>query len=130
MSQNNLENVSIKSKHPGGRPRISDAEYRGFRVLICLNEFENNKLQERADSVGLGAERNRAVFIRKLITNAKINSIAPISKTALIELNKIGQNLNQLTKLAHSNHEIDSIKIDQIHADIKKISQNLFGENN
>jgi MobC-like protein len=117
----------------GGRPRKLDDEFRGYTCAVSLNEKENSRLIERAESVGLGALKMRASFIRKLIMNAKINSISPISKDALVELNRIGQNLNQLAKLANSNHvaktnlAIDPSQINQIHADIKSIGQNLLG---
>lgn len=120
-----LENVIPKPRNLGGRPRKTDDEYRGYSIMVSLNEFENAKLQERADSVGLGSQKMRSSFIRKLILNAKINSISPISKNAIIELNRIGQNLNQLTKLANSNNQIDPNQIAQIHAEIRNIGQNL-----
>lgn len=119
----------LLKRNLGGRPKKAATEYRFKKIEVSLTDFENQKLQERADSVGLGSKSQRSTFVRKLILNAKINSISPISKTALIELNRIGQNLNQLTKLAHSNATIDASQIAQIHAEIKTIGQNLLGVN-
>lgn len=118
------------SRNRGGRPRKPDAEFRGYNIKVGLNDFEYQKLIDRAESVGLGAARMRSEFVRKLIMNSKINSVPMINKTAIAELNKIGQNLNQLTRLANSNASIDQTQISQIHAEIRTIGQNLLGVSN
>ena len=114
-------------RNRGGRPRKLDAEFRGYSLKVGLNDFEYSKLIARAESVGLGSVRMRSEFVRKLIMNSKINSIPTINKSALSELNKIGNNLNQLTRLANSNQSIDSNQIAQIYASINAIGQNLLG---
>ncbi len=127
-----IENTQIAApiRNRGGRPRKLDDELRGYVCSVSLNQTEYAKLIERAESVGLGALKMRATFVRKLIMNAKINSVPLINKEALSELNKIGQNLNQLTRLANSNASIDPNQIAQIHAEIKAIGQNLLGVTN
>lgn len=127
-----IENTQIASPilSRGGRPRKLDDELRGYVCAVSLNSNEYAKLIERAESVGLGALKMRATFVRKLIMNAKINSVPLINKEALAELNKIGQNLNQLTRLANSNATIDPNQINQIQAEIKTIGQNLLGVTN
>lgn len=114
-------------RNRGGRPRKLDSEFRGYSLKVGLNDFEYRKLIDRAESVGLGAPRMRSEFVRKLILNSKINSVPTINKTAIAELNKLGQNLNQLTRLANSSASIDQAQIAQIHADLNRIGQNLLG---
>lgn len=121
--------ITPQKTKKNGRPKKLEDEIRSFVCAVSLNQTEYAKLIERAESVGLGALKMRATFVRKLIMNAKINSVPLINKEALAELNRIGQNLNQLTKLAHSNATINPNQINQIHAEIKSIGQNLLGVN-
>lgn len=111
-------------RNRGGRPCKLDSEFRGYNIKVGLNDFEYRKLVERAESVGLGSPRMRSEFVRKLILNSKINSVPMINKSALAQLNKIGNNLNQLARLANSNSPINTAQIAQIaqiHADINTI---------
>ena len=127
-----IENTQIAApiRNRGGRPKKLDDELRGYVCAVSMNETEYAKLIERAESVGLGALKMRATFVRKLIMNAKINSVPLINKEAITELNKIGQNLNQLTRFANINATIDASQINQIQAEIKTICQNLLGVTN
>jgi Bacterial mobilisation protein (MobC) len=114
-------------RNRGGRPRKLDSEFRGYSLKVGLNDFEYQKLIDRSESVGLGSPRMRSEFIRKLLLNSKINSVPMINKSAIAELNRIGNNLNQLAKAANSNAAIDPVKIAKIHAAINTIGQNLLG---
>lgn len=105
-------------KNKGGRPRLSDDYVRSYAVEVSLNESELSQFQSRLASVGLEQNKQtRAKFIRKLILNEPINSVPVVNKVAIVAINRVGVNLNQLIRAGKLNDEIlQSMKAELSHA--------------
>ena len=114
-----MEEIQTKNRKVG-RPKLSADERRSFQIKIGFTPGQYEALSERAESAGL----SDVELIRRLAVNQQFYSVPSVNRTALIELNKIGVNLNQLTKLANSQPNgllIESL--DHIKADIKAIAK-------
>ncbi|PPD56991.1 MAG: hypothetical protein CTY10_01220 [Methylotenera sp.] len=83
-----------KKRRKGGRPRLLNEERRAFSVRPGFNEAEFNKLEDRAEAAGLDLPE----FIRRLALNQKFYALPAINKTALVELSRIGNNVNQIAR--------------------------------
>lgn len=79
-------------------------------LRIDLSEDEKKLLDDKADYAGM----NVSQFIRKIITDDNVNrlpveEIIEISKSInkyKFEINKIGNNINQLVKVVHENNDL------------------------
>ncbi len=117
------QKLEQQKKRRGGRPRLSLDERRSYQVRIGFTPSQYEKLEERAESAGL----NETELIRRLSINQQFCTVPAINRNALIELNKIGVNLNQLTKIANSNSDNNFLRsIDEIKAELKLIAKRLF----
>ncbi len=86
--------MSSSNKNKCGRPRKIDAERRDFSYRPGYTEAENERLEQRAEAAGLSV----AEFIRAATLNLKINSIPAANRDAIVALNRIGNNINQVAR--------------------------------
>lgn len=100
---------------------------RDYKISIRLNDDEKEKLELNASLAGLKV----SAYIRHVISNAK-PLVHKFDKTMVIQVAKIGNNLNQIAKHANTHKTIDGIVLKQI-VDVNKklddlISQKLIRE--
>ena len=97
------------------------------KVSVRLSDSEKEKLELHASMSGL----NKSSYIRYVLINAK-PPIHKFDKTMIIQVAKIGNNLNQIAKHANTYKTIDGIVLKQM-LDVNKklddlISQKLIRE--
>lgn len=84
---------------------------RNQAILIRLTDNEKNHLQRQAANAGLKMEP----FIRKLIMGVNISPRPPSNIVNLIrEVNRIGNNINQIAKKINSENCINQAQLDEI----------------
>ena len=67
---------------------------------------------------------NEPEFIRRICINQPIYTIPKVNSTALIELNKIGVNINQLTKISHTFPNFNALlELEKITLELQKIGK-------
>jgi len=84
-----------------GRPRMQPAARRRVQVNVWLTESEEAVLGERARATGLAL----SVYIRTaalVIRTAPLSEIPRANLAVVSQLQRLGNNLNQLTRLANS----------------------------
>ncbi len=110
-------------KRRGGRPRLSPDERRSIQIKVGLTPSQYAKIEERADSAGL----SDVELIRRLAINQEFHTVPAINRSALIELNKIGGNINQIAKVANSTGHLDNLEeLENINAQIRIIANKLY----
>jgi len=84
---------------------------RGIKISVRLNQSEHNHLMKQAKESGLPKE----VFIRSLIMGTDIKPI-PVDQLGEIrrQLSSIGNNINQIARVANGTGHIDKEDIDAI----------------
>ena len=89
-----------RKRGKGGRPRIAPESIRGKTIGVCVNAAELDALRRHADSAGLSVSE----WMRRVaLTRYTPRPVMPeINRETYLQLAKIGGNLNQLTRLAHS----------------------------
>lgn len=93
---------SINKKRRGGRPPLTPDERRRYKVKVGFTTSEFERLLDRAESANLPEPE----FIRRICINQPIYTIPKINADALIAINRIGNNINQLTQIAHRAEQI------------------------
>ena len=95
---------------------------RNVAILFRLNKKEAEVLDKKVKKSGL----NREAYLRQLISGVVPRDAPPPDYYSMMrELHKIGNNLNQLTKLAHQDRIFDSdlkVKLSQLDIEIKKLN--------
>jgi Bacterial mobilisation protein (MobC) len=74
----------------------------------------------------------QANFARKLLVNERIYATSQINRDALVELGRIGNNLNQISKVlnnAGTPDEVLALGVEKIMQDIHQIATELVGNN-
>lgn len=90
---------------------------RNHEIKVRFNDDEYKVLNEKVNKSGLSREK----FIRKLVSGSQFKELPPIDYFRLVnECNALGNNLNQLTKIAHSNGHINSVVCHQLLEDLKQ----------
>ncbi|MCC8035590.1 MAG: MobC family plasmid mobilization relaxosome protein [Rikenellaceae bacterium] len=83
----------------GGRPKKGDTEKLQYRVAYMLPTVEYYALKRRAKNAGLSL----AEISRQAVTGARIVPRLSQEESGLItDLNRIGNNLNQLARATHT----------------------------
>ena len=95
---------SINKKRRGGRPRLLECERRSFQIKVGFNESQFKALQERCESANLSEPE----LIRRLSINQQITTNNKVTNAALVELGRIGNNLNQIAKLLNSKVDFEA----------------------
>lgn len=92
-------------KNKGGAPKKSDNNKLKYRKIISFNESECTKLQEK------GLLDSKA--LKTIIMNSTSGKTAQINRDPkyLFEINRIGNNLNQLAKKANSTDQFSDLDL-------------------
>ena len=115
--------IEPTKKRRGGRPRLSPDERRSIQIKVGLTPSQYAKIEERADSAGL----SDVELIRRLAINQQFHTVPSINRNALIELNKIGVNLNQIARVANSGADVNFQQlVDSIKSDMKEVAKKLY----
>lgn len=118
-----VRNSINKKKRKGGRPKLLAEERRSFSIRPGFNESEFGRLEARADSAGIDLPE----FIRRLALNQKFYSVPAINRASMVELSRIGNNINQIARVLKSNpNPIGLIQqLSRIEAALEKIGLQL-----
>ena len=98
---------------------------RYYKISIRLNDDEKEKLELNASIAGLKA----SAYIRHVISNTK-PPIHRFDKTMVIQVAKIGNNLNQIVKHVNIGKAIDSVVLRQIIDVNKKLDDLMLQKQN
>lgn len=93
---------------------------RDYKISIRLNDDEKEKLELNASLAGLKI----SAYIRHVISNAK-PLVHKFDKTMVIQVAKIGNNLNQIAKHVNIGKAIDGVVLRQI-IDVNKKLDDLI----
>lgn len=97
---------------------------RDNRVYFYLSDKELTQLNERLEKY---PSENRSEFIRESILNNYIIINDDTNLRELVyEVNRIGNNINQLTRLANQNKEVQSEEIESLKKQIEEIRSLVF----
>ena len=97
-----------QNRKKGGRPKKSPVSLKSKTIGVCFSEPELYTIKYRADRAGLPL----SIYCHDAVLNALIiESVKKEDLELLKEISAIGNNLNQLTKLAH-NQGAFSLKLD------------------
>lgn len=95
------------------------------KVSVRLSDSEKEKLELNASLAGLKA----SAYIRHIISNAK-PPIHRFDKAMIIQVAKIGNNLNQIARHANTHKAIDGIVLRQIIDVNKKLDDLMLQKQN
>ena len=121
--------TSTPTKHAGGRPKKAEAELRCKQINIRVTLQEDIELRRAAEIAGLGV----AEFIRRRTLGIPVHPpAAKADARLLVELNAIGNNLNQLTRNIWSDRTSDhtpecSYVLDELQKVLRKVGD-AFGQ--
>lgn len=111
-----------KERRKGGRPRLIEEERRAFSVRPGFTEYEFEKLEARAETTGLDVSE----FVRRLALNKQFLCVPAINRSALVELSKIGSNINQIAKVTNSSNNLPiACELNLIKDELQKITLTL-----
>lgn len=93
---------------------------RNIRLMIRLNENENKILLKSIDKTGMSKEK----YIRSLICGNIPKEKPSIDFfNTIIQLRRIGNNINQLVMIAHKTGNLDSLRYEK---DIDDLNKNIL----
>ena len=98
---------------------------RYYKISIRLNDDEKEKLELNASLAGLKISS----YIRSVLINTK-PPIHKFDKTMVIQVAKIGNNLNQIVKHVNIGKAIDSVVLRQIIDVNKKLDDLMLQKQN
>lgn len=90
-----------------------------IQINVRLNDKDYKLLKKRLETTKL----SQSEYFRKLIRNKKIHTIKDL-KSVYLELHRIGNNINQLTRLCHQG-KIKVVNMEQYSSEVKRIWQLL-----
>jgi len=96
-------------------------------VATRLTVAEYEDLRERAKAAGLAV----AAFLRQLLRGLPPAPRRPLTRSAIVALNRVGNNLNQLTKLAHGGVLLPAdlfAAVRAVHHEVRALREALEGE--
>ncbi len=89
---------------------------------IYLDDYELNKLDELCDKTNL----DRSKIIRFLLLRVKLIEAPPVDyKQFIIELRRVGTNLNQLTAKANTVSFIDGNECKSVLDEVRKLEREI-----
>lgn len=112
-----------KKKRKGGRPKLLAEERRSFSIRPGFNESEFGRLEARAELAGIDLPE----FVRRLALNQKFYSVPAINRASMVELSRIGNNINQIARVLKSNPNPAGLShhLSNIEAALEKIGLQL-----
>ena len=96
---------------------------RSLRQEFFINQEEEQLISEKMQEAGI---KNKSAYFRKMMLDGYIikQDFAAV-KDVVYELNRIGNNLNQMTKIANTYGDVYLSEIKSVKKDIEKIWQLL-----
>lgn len=104
-----------------GRRKLPSNEIRDTTIKFRVNEKELAYLNELKSKAGI--ELGHLIRQELLKSEPRNKTLPKISNDALLELKKIGNNINQMAKILNSKDDVHTL--DQWRLSIKKISRIL-----
>ena len=96
---------------------------RTIKKNFWLNENENRKLKSLSSLLNL----SEADVIRKILFETKVKESPPKEfYTAIEKINKIGVNINQLTKIANATNMIYEYKLNKQFRELNQFIDNII----
>lgn len=102
---------------------MSETRRRTARILIRSTPEELGEIRSRATSAGVSVPE----YLRRAALSRRIDHHSTMTNKALFELSRIGNNLNQLSRLAH----IDQVSREQaavVLSAVKEAASSLRGK--
>ena len=94
--------------------------------LFYLSVDEKQFLEKKMAEAGI---QNKSAYLRKMALDGYIiRQDYGVLKGVTNELSRIGNNLNQMTKIANTYHDINLSELKAIEGDIQKIWQLLISQ--
>lgn len=106
-----------------GRRKLPPEEIRDTTIKFRVNEKELAHLNNLKNKAGI--ELGHLIRQELLRSEPRNNTLPKINNDALLELKKIGSNINQMAKILNSRN--DTQTLDQWKLSINKISRFLSG---
>lgn len=124
MDNATSEQTISNRRHRGGRPRLTPEERRGIQIKIGFTEAEFGRLSERAVRSGL----RDIEFVRRMALSQEIHAVPQINKEAVAQLNRIGQNLNQIARKLNSGEDAEVLtEVVEVKRLIQSFTRQLLG---
>lgn len=99
---------------------------RQLKQEFYISESEASLLDRKMAEAGI---RNKSAYLRKMALDGYIiRQDYRALKGVTNELSRIGNNLNQMAKIANTYHDINRSELETIEGDIKKIWQLLTSQ--
>lgn len=96
---------------------------RNHAVLLRFSTDETAFLQKKMDEAGI---QNREAYLRKMALDGYIiRQDYTVLNKFINELNRIGNNLNQVAKIANTYGDVDQTELKNIEKDIDQIWRQL-----
>lgn len=110
---------------PGEQPvPASEGEALGKVVTARLSVAQGEALEAAAERCGLTVSR----YVRTVLSGTVPPARRPLARSAIAALNRIGNNLNQLTHLAHEGRLLSAeliAVVGEVHAAVRALRQEL-----
>jgi len=104
-----------------GRPKIDDLEKRKYKLNLYLNKEEIEKLK----SFGLDNSEKIRIYLFRTFIEKNIVLSSEKDVRYIHELNKIGINLNQITKILNASYNILPKNSDKLELILNQLQQKL-----
>jgi len=100
---------------------MNDKENRTKSIKIRLTPTELNKIEQLAEE---SSARNLSDFIRQVVLTGKfkVPKVSQNFENLLYEINKIGNNINQISKHCNINNSVDIKVLEQLTKIEEKLS--------
>jgi mobilization protein NikA len=93
-----VRSAPCSPRRPGRPPLPVDIRL-GSRLIVRLSPGDHEAVRHRAAEAGLLL----SIYVRHTLLDRQLPTVAPAANLRVLrELNRIGNNLNQLTRLAHT----------------------------
>jgi uncharacterized protein with HEPN domain len=102
---------------------MSKKRARNLKQEFYISQIEEEFLREKMKEAGI---KNKSAYLRKMAMDGYIiHQDYTNLKAVIYELNRIGNNLNQIAKVANTYSEIDTNELKKIESGIDKIWRQL-----
>ncbi len=108
-----------------GRPKKAEHEKRNARLpAVRLTTAERIDLELKADTAGL----ELSDWVRRQLTAVSVKrpKIAPSDASLITELNRIGNNVNQIARQLNRGREHDPDDLDQVMFQLNAVLENMM----
>lgn len=126
QSQSIMAQQKPKRANPGGRPKKDKSEKVAQGISVYFTQNELSEVEEFISKNNL-KERKKSFLIKEIFLK-KIRGGAVMFKkntdpALLLQLNRIGNNLNQIAKKANSIDDLSQKDVDKLSETIEDISK-------